>query len=52
MKKYICIKQKKEEEAENSRAHNQIIEMRQKTNFKSIVKYSIIKTLKLRKRNK
>ena len=42
MKKYIYKKQKKREEAKNSRANNQIIKMRQKTNFKSIIKYSII----------
>ena len=51
MKKCIYIKKKKEE-VKNSRGNNQIIKMRQKTNFKSIIKYSIIKTLKTSKRNK
>ena len=51
MKKYIYIKQKKEE-ANNSRAHIQIIKLRQKTSFKNIVKYSVIQTLKISKRNK
>ena len=50
MKKYIYIKQKKREETKNSRANNQIIKLIQKTNFKSIIKYSIIKTLKKQKK--